>query len=117
MTIVRQRMDETAKRAWTKALRSGDYIQGQGLLRSAENEWCCLGVLLDVDGAGKWDRTGPDDIYTFYPLIGYPDSSNLPALDAQRLGIAADVESELVNMNDGDEWSFATIADWIDANL
>jgi hypothetical protein len=32
---------------WTKALRSGDYEQGEGVLRRGDR-FCCLGVLCDL---------------------------------------------------------------------
>jgi hypothetical protein len=33
---------------WVAALRSGDYAQGSGLLRTSDNKFCCLGVLCDL---------------------------------------------------------------------
>jgi hypothetical protein len=41
--------EETAtnRKAWTDALRSGDYAQGQTYLRAGDN-YCCLGVACDV---------------------------------------------------------------------
>ena len=33
---------------WVAALRSGEYKQGTGVLRSEANEFCCLGVLCDL---------------------------------------------------------------------
>lgn len=33
---------------WLEALRSGEYQQGTGLLRSEDDKYCCLGVLCDV---------------------------------------------------------------------
>jgi hypothetical protein len=33
---------------WTDALRSGKYKQGMGRLRTANNTFCCLGVLCDL---------------------------------------------------------------------
>lgn len=34
--------------AWVRALRSGEYEQGQGQLRDFEDRFCCLGVLCDL---------------------------------------------------------------------
>lgn len=33
---------------WLDALVSGEYGQGRETLRPGENEWCCLGVAVDV---------------------------------------------------------------------
>ena len=38
---------------WIEALESGQYIQGTGTMREGER-YCCLGVLCDVSGLGKW---------------------------------------------------------------
>lgn len=52
---------------WVAALRSGEYAQGRGLLRS-EDGYCCLGVLCDVfmkeTGEGEWaDPLENGDLY------------------------------------------------------
>lgn len=42
---------------WTTALRSGQYVQGRGRLRTPNDEFCCLGVLCDIAGSygvGEW---------------------------------------------------------------
>jgi hypothetical protein len=50
-------MNPDIKEQWTKALRSGDYNQGQCYLFSTDNyqneRFCCLGVLADVCKVGK----------------------------------------------------------------
>lgn len=33
---------------WVEALRSGEYVQGEGELRSSNNSFCCLGVLCNL---------------------------------------------------------------------
>ena len=33
---------------WVEALRSGKYTQGMGLLRSRNDEYCCLGVACEL---------------------------------------------------------------------
>lgn len=38
------------KKDWIKALRSGDYSQGNGKLVDSENNYCCLGVACRVAG-------------------------------------------------------------------
>lgn len=41
-------MNEKVKQKWIEALVSGAYTQGQGKLRTADNKFCCLGVLCDL---------------------------------------------------------------------
>ncbi len=44
---------------WVKALRSGKYKQGQGLLETLDGKNCCLGVLCKVAGIRKIKRRAP----------------------------------------------------------
>jgi len=41
-------MNKNISRQWTAALRSGEYKQGQGMLRNDGGDYCCLGVLCDL---------------------------------------------------------------------
>lgn len=48
---------------WLAALRSGEYKQTKGILvNTTENSYCCLGVLLKVQG--RLSEHGTDDIYS-----------------------------------------------------
>jgi hypothetical protein len=50
------------KTLWLEALRSGQYEQGVAALRSAENKFCCLGVLCDIaakHNMGEWVEDTP----------------------------------------------------------
>lgn len=40
-------LNDVAKE-WVKALRSGEYTQGKTYLRSADDKFCCIGVLCDL---------------------------------------------------------------------
>lgn len=40
-------MDKKVKKVWVKALRSGKYKKGTGMLKSSSG-YCCLGVLTDI---------------------------------------------------------------------
>ena len=51
-------MNPEMKKKWLDALRSGGYKQGRLCLRRGD-EFCCLGVLCDISGLGKW--LGPND--------------------------------------------------------
>jgi hypothetical protein len=51
---------------WADALVSGQYTQGQKVLRDADNCYCCLGVLTDLylqdhPEAKGWELTPTDD--------------------------------------------------------
>lgn len=58
-------MNPEIKAQWVAALRSGDYQQGRGQLRSGNNTYCCLGVLMELaveagvlEGAQAEDEDG-----------------------------------------------------------
>ena len=54
-------MNPEIKSLWLSALRSGDYKQGQGMLRTRDNTYCCLGVLTDLyikfHPESKWEES------------------------------------------------------------
>ena len=41
-------MNKEIQTLWTAALRSGDYTQGAGVLKTTNGDYCCLGVLCDL---------------------------------------------------------------------
>ena len=42
------------RQKWVKALRSGDYEQGYGLMRTKDDKYCVMGVACDISGLGEW---------------------------------------------------------------
>lgn len=94
-------MDPELKAKWVEALRSGEYKQCRGKFEFA-GKFCCLGVLCIAagkpttdEGAGNWEYVRSALGKGFDPHI-------------------------LARMNDGNHgkrFSFAEIADWIEANL
>lgn len=66
------------KSKWLYALRSEEYKQGKGFLRTGD-EYCCLGVLCDLyqkeTGNGFWSGT-PEGLHYF--VIGEEDTHRLP---------------------------------------
>jgi len=92
-------MDKDIKEKWVKALRSGEYTQGNMYLRTECGQHCCLGVLLEVQGC--------KDIPTHA-------TEELPA--GYEAGLSTDICLTLANKNDRGV-SFAEIADYIEANL
>lgn len=47
---------------WVAALRSGKYKQGQRYLRSCNDTYCCLGVLLDIERV-QWEPSNQSNAY------------------------------------------------------
>jgi|SRR6478752_6819975 len=121
-------MDEAFKTEWIKRLRSGDYVQGQGQLRS-ENKYCCLGVACDIAadwGMGEWvgDAFAYDDPYVSDGVWAESAwmTGHLPYALARRLGLPSgnphmsDPNEYLSDLNDNG-FGFGDIADIIQAQL
>lgn len=93
-------MNKKDKKKWVKALRSGEYRQGQGQLiniTSAGNvNYCCLGVACSI-GITKPLKSGEEVV----------KKSFLSLVD----------QRQLVVMNDEQRMSFKQIADYIEKNL
>lgn len=80
------------KAKWLTALRSGDYKQGQNRLRTAQDEYCCLGVLCEIlkdEINGAWELHGGR--YTFVAGAGRigRESSGLPPVLVHLTGVAS----------------------------
>ncbi len=105
------RLDPEFKAKWVAALRSGKYQQGCGRLRNELNEFCCLGVALDLIDPKAWSGIRWNELYG--TEIGVTASLiGLPRKDSSVYRLA--------EMNDGEidrKHSFTEIADWIEANL
>jgi hypothetical protein len=119
-------MDKALVEKWVAALRSGEYQQGRGYLRTGEDQYCCLGVGYDVlvkEGlAEPWVlsvsmiadntpayETGQDGSLVFLPhedaiMLGVEST---PGIDRSK-------QTVLTQMNDVDNASFAVIADYIE---
>jgi hypothetical protein len=112
-------MKETYKQQWVAALRSGQYSQTKGQLRTTEAiakmvqqpvGFCCLGVLSDVvkdEIGGYWDSHG-----NFHDGDGGNNGYCLP-LSVVKLTGLNDKQDTLATMNDGGS-TFNEIADWIE---
>lgn len=97
------------KKRWLKALLSGDYKQGNGLLYDREAKtYCCLGVAADILGC----RTKPDGTYL---MKGEVSKNGLKKVPQVLLGDEK-LPLKLAEMNDKPK-SFKAIAKWIDKNL
>lgn len=112
-------MDAERKAKWCTALRSGEYKQGKGFLKTLDGEYCCLGVLAELDGqleAPDYDTANPafGHFATKYHLKGRINITVYHGL--QNSELSEKETTTLVDMND-DDASFPEIADWIEANL
>jgi hypothetical protein len=93
------------KNKWVAALRSGEYMKGSHFLRNKHGQYCCLGVLCQLDDKLKgedWIKLNgenPDEVESF---VGY--------IPSETIGL-------LMDMNDNHGLSFPEIADWIEENL
>ena len=108
-------MTPEKKQQWLDALRSGKYKKGSGQLHVPErDEYCCLGVYCDavlgIDLANERTMDLPTYLATG---IGARFIGSLTPLGED---VSFDDRNDLADMNDRGD-SFATIADWIEANL
>lgn len=100
---------------WIVALRSGLYQQTQGVLKDLIG-YCCLGVACAISKLGQWN---PDDYYT--NGLGLGSASALPDFVQEWLGLSlrnptvslSGISAQ--NANDGLGWTFAQIADGLEA--
>lgn len=92
---------------WVEALRSGKYKQGQRYLRSRNDTYCCLGVLLDLEGAqweldrqcsGYYAKNRPND--SLYLYFGDSDVSMDGAISPCSVHDGIEARSLLAGMND-----------------
>ena len=127
--MVYTKAEQAANRAkWVAALRSGEYRQGQEVLRTENDEFCCLGVAceLAVD-AGIIPPPSWDDGYGF--LYDVADTE-LPEKVRDWLGLhdtygalsaVVDYDDDfatadtLIALNDVAGWTFQQIADVVEA--
>jgi hypothetical protein len=110
-------MNKDLKDKWIKALRSGNYKQGNRQLRSNNNEYCSLGVLCDVGDLGEWknDRNGEKRFK--FAATGVACLMAIPDAVLHIIGLNCVTACELMSMNDTEGKSFDQIADYIEENV
>ena len=103
-------MDTKLKAKWVKALRSGKYKQGRGMLLDGKGRMCCLGVLESICRTPK------------KVLLANP--TTLIPVEGSERGVSIHVRRTLALMNDGDKYdstrkpkTFKQIATYIEKNL
>jgi len=106
---------------WVKALRSGDYKQGTGVLRSSDNRFCCLGVLCEVlrEELNLEVTKIPSDYNHAYEYEGSQIALPRKVRDYVRMRSSDgdyDDRNSLAKLNDKG-MSFSDLADVIEANM
>lgn len=117
-------MNKELKTKWLKALRSGRYRQGSSYLRmdfpdNRKPEYCCLGVLAQIQGA-RWNEDGEPVIAG--DIVGHPKGRASYLTPKAASGLRYVTQRRLGDMNDGSgkvegAKSFKEIADYIEKNL
>lgn len=109
---------EELQREWIAALRSGDYVQGNGFL-CKDGKFCCLGVgaaVLEQHGlafSSTWDH-GHSTLYESKKEEGF-GASYLNQELAELLGIKH--QKGLSTLNDNCGYTFDQIADVLEESL
>lgn len=124
-------MNPVVKTEWLTALRSDEYRQGNGELRTMQDRYCCLGVLCDVavkQGIAKWHYQN----HTWWIMPADQDFHNMDDRNQKGSGLLPPfimnwawlnendpkiVETHLSVMNDLRYLSFEKIADAISEHL
>jgi hypothetical protein len=113
-------MDADLRAKWVAALRSGDYIQGEGALKRQDVDdqvrHCCLGVLCEVLDVPQVRRE-LDGGVSRWAFGEEHEEGYLPAAIQDQAGLASAVMTSLARMNDSGRYDFKAIADYIDQNL
>lgn len=115
-------MKDDIKAAWQANLRSGEFAQGSGQLRSWDSikkvwTYCCLGILCEMSSLGEWKEEERDG-HCFSTYLG--SKHYLPDEVAEWAGIAPvvdtmeGVQQRIGTMNDSGA-TFLNIADALDA--
>jgi hypothetical protein len=121
-----QKLEPEFKTKWIKALRSGDYKQGNKiggghLYNENSNTYCCIGVAgaicgIDTDELKKYFYAQSKDIFNnSLPkiLIGVPDNNIIVKI----LTFKNDGDDDVDVNPDGKKYTFNEIADYIEENL
>ncbi len=103
------KMNTVAKERLLHALKSGNYKEGKGVLRTTNNEYCCLGVACDItkqETELDWnfiDEEQEEDTYTHWEF--YNNEEYMPRKVAEYWGIDPETQKHLASLNDSnDNW-------------
>jgi hypothetical protein len=114
-------MKRSIAKLWAAALRSGDYKQGVGKLRTADDRFCCLGVLCNLHAQAHPKIAAQQEspqIYLGHECCLPPEVAEwVEALSFQTT--AGDLRigsSSAIHMNDCGKVPFDKFADLIDTH-
>lgn len=93
---------------WAKALESGHYQQGVGMM-CKNNRYCCLGVLAKVLRL-KWFQLENNIIYFYSNNPSYATYGYLPSDVSKSIGLSDDARERYVHYNDTENLPFTEIA-------
>lgn len=110
------KLPKAFKNKWIKALRSGEYKQGENQLHNQfDNTYCCLGVACRIMHPRKELNSG-----VISSALSNLKGVKVPEILKGEFDSTYDdynpLVEKLVNMNDGGK-SFKVIANWIEKNL
>jgi hypothetical protein len=116
---ITEKLPAAFKKKWLKALKSGKYIKGTGLLKQIDNgetKWCCLGVAGDICGVKNFGSSQ----YLFSKSNMTDKRSSLRGLANVPKTIRGhwedSVAEKLAKLNDNSK-SFDKVIKWIEKNL
>ena len=103
-------------KAWVKALRSGDYKQARGVLKTRDG-FCCLGVLCDISKYKEWGENNAYDGFYGSLSEGMKKLAGIETSEDQGAIVlnASGRKMSLVSLNDYNRLSFNAIADLIES--
>jgi hypothetical protein len=116
------------KQLWVDALRSGKYQQGEGVLKSLDHKFCCLGVLCDLKG-DEWEHEpNLDSEFNYESDTMFPPASvtewaveeyeGVNVLESPCVRIKGHENLQaLSEINDYHKYTFEQIADLIEEQL
>ena len=118
--LTERKMTPEFKAKWLEALRSGRYAQGRCYLRTGANEFCCMGVALDLIDSTQWrdpykSQWGDmvidwKDLRAGDTTEALADAIGLLYSDVKHLAIVNDREGQCAK-------DFLQIAEWIEENV
>lgn len=121
-------MKKDVMEKWVKALRSGEYIQGDGMLRQVDDDdngnpvvkHCCLGVLCEIVGVEYSGQDGlpPEKAYKAAGITTYDKEDELgPQLPKRYKTKGLNLDSDRLEYLNDNGLSFKEIANIIEKKL
>jgi hypothetical protein len=112
-------MNPEIKKRWVAALRSGEYRQGEGVLRTPTDKHCCLGVLCDLVDPTAWVTPDNSDNSADYVWVknNYRAYTSIGLEALNSIGLTPEKQDNLIDLNDREGRSFAEIAQYIEEQL